>query len=119
MTLGWPAAHTAPRPAAVSAAPDPIDDAIDAWAGAQVTLVRTGLLRALADLDGTALAYALHDLCARGRGTWTSPDTGPRPATHLHEIHLLDAFGAGPTPQEAATSWRTAATALQTPEPTP
>jgi hypothetical protein len=66
----------------------------------------------LAPVD--ALLTVLQRICARGHGAWTVPAKGTkyRPATHLHEVTLWGLTGTGPTPEEAARNWRTAARRL-------
>jgi hypothetical protein len=66
----------------------------------------------LAPVD--VLVTMIRRLCDAGRGGWTMPTKGPkhRPATHLHEISLWGVLGVGPTEEEAARNWRTAARRL-------
>jgi len=57
------------------------------------------------------LVAALQNACATGHGSWMEPAAigAFRPATHLHEVSLWGVIGVGPTPIEAARSWRIAA----------
>lgn len=66
----------------------------------------------LAPVD--VLVTVLQRICARGFGAWTAPAKGTkyRPATHLHEVTVWGVTGTGPTPEEAARNWRTAARRL-------
>jgi hypothetical protein len=75
---------------------------------------RGAFLACVEEVPADALAVRLRRICDRGLGCWTEPQTArhQRPATHLHEVTLWGLTGTGPTPEEAARNWRTAARRL-------
>ena len=87
---------------------------VEALIEAEHAARRAAFLACVENVPADALASRLRRICDRGHGAWTVPAkrTKYRPATHLHEITLWGLTGTGPTPEEAARNWRTAARRL-------